>query len=127
MAVVRWMFEDPNTLATYSFAINPSEGGSPAYAKNFQYSNTSAPDGKVIVFEGREQPQKIDFTGTLLTEEEYNAFVTWWEKRYQITVTDDLGRSFNIILESFQPKRERARSHPWKHSYQVTATIVNWE
>lgn len=126
MAVVRWVFDDPVTLASYTFEINPNDGGSPAYRKKFQYENTSAPDGKVIVFEGRDEPKKIEFSGILLTEAELNAFIEWWDKRYQISVTDDLGREFSIVIETFEPRRERARSHPWKHSYSVTATIVDW-
>lgn len=126
MPVVRWLFEDPNTLDAYTFAVNPSEGGSPSYQKTFSTSTTSAPDGNVVLFEGRDAPQRFQFSGVLFTQAEFNAFVTWWEKRYQITVTDDLGRTFSIVIESFSPTRKRARSHPWKHDYQVTAVVVNW-
>lgn len=126
MAVVRWVFEDPNTLDSYTLAINPSDGGAPAYQKTITYQNTAAPDGKVITFEGRDAPRKLTFSGTLLSEAEYNAFVEWWDRRYQIQVTDDLGREFSLIIESFAPHRVRARSHPWKHTYEITATIVDW-
>lgn len=124
--VNRWTFEDPNTLETYTFAINPNEGGSPQYSKKFEYRNTSAPDGKVIVFEGRDDPQTIEFSGTLLTQAQYDAFVTWWDKRYQVKITDDLGREFWIEIESFSPKRERAVHYPYKHSYTIKAIIVDW-
>ena len=126
MAVNRWIFSDPVTLATYNFEINPSEGGSPSYNKTFVYRSTSAPDGKVIVFEGREAPKTLEFSGVLLTEAHFNAFVEWYNKKYQVQVTDDLGREFSIIIESFVPKRERAVHSPWKHSYSVRATIVDW-
>lgn len=126
MAVVRWVFDDPNTLESWTFAVNPSQGGSPSYDKNLGYQNTSAPDGKVISFEGRDNPQPFEFSGTLFTEDEYNTFVTWWNKRYQIQVTDDLGRTFTIEIKSFRPTRRRAIQHPWKHDYEVSATIVNW-
>ena len=126
MAVVKWVFEDPVTLASTTFEINPNDGGSRSYEKNIGYSNTSAPDGKVIVFEGRDAPASIEFSGVLLTETQYDMFVEWWNKRYQVNVTDDLGREFSIIVEAFVPKRERARSHPWKHSYVCRATIVDW-
>ena len=127
MPVVRWEFEDPVTLDTYEFEINPSSGGSPAYQKSFQYQATAAEDGKTLIFEGRDQVQKINFSGTILTEEHFNAFITWWQKRYQVNITDDLGRTFSIVLESFTPTRERAVLHPWKHSYEVSATIVDWD
>ncbi len=123
---MRWAFEDPNTLQTYVFPVNPSEGGTPSYDKQIQYQNTSAPDGKVISFEGRDQVQPFEFSGVLFTEAELNAFVTWWGKRYQIKVTDDLGREFWIEIRSFKPTRVRAVQHPYKHNYQVSAVIVDW-
>lgn len=124
--VVRWRFDDPSSLESYTFAINPKDGGSPSYKKSFQYQNTSAPAGKVLVFQGRDDTQKLTWDGTILDEASFNALVTWWNKRNQITVTDDLGRVFTIIIESFEPKRVRAATAPWKHSYTLTATIVNW-
>jgi len=126
MALVRWKFTDPVNLDEYEFEINPSAGGSPAIQKTFQYQNTSAPDGKTIIFEGRDQVQKIEFSGRLLSEAQYTAFETWANKRYQVQIEDDLGRSFYIIIESFTPTRVRRRSHPWTHDYSISATIVDW-
>lgn len=125
MSVTKWTFTDPVTSAGYTFIINPSEGGSPSYEKNIQYQNTAAPDGKVLSFEGRDNPKRLEFSGVLFTEAEYDAFVEWWDKRYQVVITDDLGRTFTILIESFVPKRERAVHSPWKHSYDVIATIVD--
>lgn len=124
--VVKWRFDDPVTLDSHVFEINPNEGGSPDYTKNIQYRNTSAPNGKTILFEGRDNPPSLEFSGTLLTESQFNMFVEWWNKRYQVEVTDDLGRQFTIVIESFSPKRERAFHYPWKHSYTVRAIIVDW-
>lgn len=126
MAVVRWRFDDPVTLESYTFAVNPKAGGSPALAKQFDYANTSAQSGKALVFQGRDQVQKLTFDGTILLQAEYDAMVTWFNKKNQIKITDDLGRILYIIIEQFTPKRERAVQHPWKHSYTVNATIVNW-
>lgn len=126
MAVVRWVFEDPVLLETYVFDVNPSEGGSPGFEKRFEFQETTAPDGKTLIFEGQDTPQNITFSGTILTESHYNAFVEWYSKRYQIKVTDDLGREFMILIKSFKPERVRAVSHPWKHKYTVEAAILDW-
>lgn len=126
MPVVRWRFDDPVDLTSYTFAINPNEGGSPGFQKNFQYMTTAAEDGQTLVFEGRDQVQRIQFSGTLFTEAEHDAFVTWFNKRYQVQITDDLGREFSIVIESFIPKRVRARAFPWKHTYEVSAVVVDW-
>lgn len=126
MAVVRWTFDDPVTLDHYQFEVNPNDGGSPTLAKNFQYSNTSAPDGKTVVFEGRDKVQQIEFSGVILEQSQYDAFVTWWNHRNQVLITDDLGRQFFIVIEQFVPTRRRSAMHPWKHDYKISATIVDW-
>lgn len=126
MPLVRWRFDDPVALSGYEFEINPSAGGSPSYQRNFTYAETSAPDGKSLVFEGRQPAQHIEFSGRLLSESQFNAFVTWWEKQYQIEITDDLGRTFSVIIESFNPTRVRRRSNQWVHDYQVRAVIIDW-
>lgn len=124
--VTRWKFDDPVSLVSHTFEVNPSAGGTPAYERNITTQSTSAPDGKVIVFEGRDQPQTFEFSGTLRSEEELDVFVEWFNKRYQIKVTDDLGREHMIVIQSFRPTRERAATAPWKHSYTVSAVIVDW-
>jgi hypothetical protein len=124
--VVRWTFEDQATLETYTFDVNPKEDDTPGYSKNFKFTNTSAPDGKVLVFEGRDQPREGGFSGTVLTEAHFNALHTWWDKRNQILLTDDLGRSYSIIIKSFRPKRRRSQNYPWRHDYEVDYVVVDW-
>lgn len=124
--LVRWRFDDPSTLETYTFAINPNEGGTPTRQKQFQYQSTAAPDGKTIVFEGRDQPKKITFSGVLTDEAHYDALNTWFDHQNQIQLTDDLQRSFYIVIESLTMTRKRSATTPWKHDYTVTATVVDY-
>lgn len=123
----KWSFYDPFTSETYTFQVNPKEGGTPAYKRKFSYQATAAASGKTLVFEGRAEPFSVDFSGTLLTEGQLNAFVQWWEKRNQIKLTDDLGREYWVVIEEFVPKRERAMHYPFKHSYTCKATVVDWD
>lgn len=125
--VVKWQFYDPSLAETYVFAINPNEDGTPGYKKNFSYRATSAPNGNVVMFEGRADPRRGQFSGVLLDEAQLNALTLWYEKRSQITVTDDLGRTFSIVVESFEPKRRWSVSHPWRHDYSMSYVIVDWQ
>lgn len=122
--VVKWQFYDGST--TEVFEVNPNEGGSPTRRKTMTYKNTAAPDGKTLVFEGRDEPGEISFSGTLLTQEQFDMFEEWWDKRQQVRITDDLGRQYWVYIHTFDAKRIRARSHPWKHEYTVEATILDW-
>lgn len=124
--VVRWIFYDPGTSQTYTMAINPKEGGTSGYKKVFTFANTSAPDGKTLVFQGRPEVGTLEFTGTIFEQTELDAFVLWWTKQNQIVITDDLGRSFSVVIQEFIPKRIRAQQHPWKHTYSIKAVIVDW-
>jgi hypothetical protein len=124
---LRWRFYDPTVPEEYVFEVGPDSGGSPEFAKTITEEATVAPGGKTLIFEGADQPQHLEFSGTLLSQEQYEAFVTWWSKRRQIRITDDMGREFWVYITRFTPKRERAIHSPYKHSYSITCTILDWE
>lgn len=124
--VVRWRFEDPVTLEVHTFEINPTEGGSPSHRKTISGQAAAAPDGKALLFEGREQVQTLEWSGAILTQQQFEAFDEWSRKRHQINVVDDLRREFSIIITSFEPTRVRSRQYPWRHTYRMQATIVDW-
>jgi hypothetical protein len=126
MSVVRWQIYDPITAVTDTFEFNPDSGGSPAYKKTETFANTCAPDGKTLIFEGQDEPQRLEWSGTILTEAHYNKYVEWWAKRRQLRVTDDLGRVYWVYINSFTPTRVRAATRPWKHTFDVSATILSW-
>lgn len=121
--VVRWTFFDPEESETHVFDVNPSAGGSPSYDKRLVYETTTA--GRALIFEGGEEPQRIEFSGVIYTQEQFEVFATWYAKKNQIQMTDDLGRSFWIFITSFKPVRGFKVSHPWRHTYTVQATIVD--
>ena len=126
MALVRWTFDDPTTLESYTMEINPNDGGSPTYAKGITINSTSAPDGQAIIFEGQDSTQTFEVRGILLTEEQYNALVTWYQKRHQVMVTDDLERQFYIYITGLEFRRKRAIHYPWKHEYTLKYLILDW-
>lgn len=122
--VVRWVFTDPSDSSTWTFEVNPSDENFPGYEKRFVYQHTTAPDGIVLTFEGAAQVRKGSFSGVLTTESEFNTFYSWWDKRNQIQITDDLGRTQTVIIESFKPKRKRSHHHPWMHTYEISYSVV---
>lgn len=126
MPVVRWVFTDTFMSDSYTFAVNPREGGTPVYEKNISSQNTSAPGGKTLLFEGRDVPQQNTFSGVILEQVDLDKFIEFFNRRHQFQLTDDLGRVYEIYITKFEPTRERAVHYPWKHSYTVTYTILNW-
>jgi hypothetical protein len=123
---VRWIFHDPILDVNWTLPVNPNDGGSPPFQKTLAYVSPTAPDGKTIIFEGAEAVQALEFSGVLLSQEHYDGFVTWYRKRHQIRITDDLGRQFWVYIESFTPKRKRSATIAWKHDYTMRAVILEW-
>lgn len=123
--VQRWTLYDPNTSTTVTFGQNPSQGGTPSLKKTITYQATAAPEGQTLAFQGRQEVQTIDIEGTLLTEEQYDFFVAWWNVANQMLLTDDLGRQFWVVCLEFTPSRVRAVHHPWKHSYSLKCMIID--
>lgn len=125
--VQRWVFHDLQTDALYTFTVNPNEGGTPPLQKKIGYQATTAPDGALIAFEGRDEAQASEFTGTILYRQQYDAMINWFGRRHVIEMTDDLGRIFTIYIQSFEAKRVRSASHPWKHTYSVKYLVLGME
>lgn len=122
---VKWEFYDPETDESYVFEVNPSGGGSPQYMKKMNYQTTSAVDGLAIAFEGRQEAQQSSFTGTVLSKDQYDAMVAWFNKRHAVQYTDDLNRTLSIYITSFEPQRQRALHYPWKHTYTVKYMVLS--
>lgn len=122
----KWTFSDPTASEIYTLLVNPDAGGSPQYKKNLFYQSTSAPGGKTLVFEGQDEVQEIEFSGTLIDESQLDNFVLWFDKRRQIMITDDLDREFWVYIKSFEPTRVRNVSHPFKHTWKVSAVVLDW-
>lgn len=125
MAVVKWTFQDPVTLAAHTFALNPSEGAQPKYQKSLAYEVTAAASGGTLVYEGRAEPQKIEWSGIIQELSEHETFVEWFEKGYQIDITDDLGNEFRAYITSYQPSRVPRVHYPERREYSMEAVILD--
>lgn len=124
---IAWVFYDPVEDETYSFEINPNEGGTPERTKNLTYQATAAPNGRVIAFEGMDAPEEINVSGTLLSQDQFDALNSWYDKRNQIQLTDDLGREFWVYIKSLRLQRVRSINYPWRHSFDITMMVLDWE
>lgn len=129
MARIGWILEDVVDNVTQVMSINPNDGASPAYRKNLTKASSSAPGdaAQALVFEGTDEIPQFDFSGTILTKAQYDLLFFAWKKRHPIKLTDDLGRSFVIYLESFEPARKAPMSpmYPWRHTYSATSIILS--
>ena len=123
--MARWTFTDLTNSQTFSFPVNPSEGGTPERAKSISYENTAGPDGRTLIYEGRSAPLKLSWSGTILEQAHLQALEEWFDKRHQIQLTDDIGRQFMIYITDFKAERVRSALYPWKHRYSMSATVLS--
>jgi hypothetical protein len=126
MARIAWRWEDPTEGTVQFMSLNPNEGASPTFAKQLTKERTVAPGGQaaLLIYEGADQPAEFPFSGTILTQQQFEFLQNAWEKRHLLLLTDDLGRVFTLYLESFSPRRVRSASYPWRHTYDATAVVV---
>lgn len=123
--VVRWVFNDPYASASYTFEINPNEGGTPTLEKTFSSIRTASPVPKRLVFEGRPKPKQMAFSGVVREQDQYQALLTWRNKRRQVQVTDDLGRTYWIYITNLEFSPGGREPAPWRHEYTVEAIVLS--
>ncbi len=125
MPVIRWTINDPVTAVTETFEINPSAGGTPQRRKTFTEESTLAPGGAALLFEGRRPLLTATVSGTILSATQLAQFESWFEKANPLTLTDDLGRVFSIVISAFSPERVYSSSNVYRHSFTLNYFILS--
>lgn len=125
---VAWTLTDPTgaTPATYSWQINPAQA-SLNYSKSpvYQISGGGTNAQENVIFEVQDAQQKLSFSGTVLTEEQYNEMILWFNKGNELLLTDDLGRGFVVYISNFSFQRKRSNDFPWYHTFSGEFLVVN--
>jgi hypothetical protein len=123
---VKWQFYDPDGEGTtYNFSINPDSYSSDSVLRNIKDEATSF--GSRVFFEGRKTPRTFSFSGTILSEDQYNVLYAWANERRQIRLTDDLGFQNWIYIKSFNPTRQLKPNVPWYFTYSIEAVSLDWQ
>lgn len=121
----KWNLWDPYLNENYRLEVNPNEEDMDR-KRNFTYDRTASPLGTPVVYEGTPDPPSITLTGTLISQDQYQAMDAWSQKKYQIMVTDDLQRNRWMISSEWSPKRKWAVNHPWRSDWTWTLLLVSW-
>jgi hypothetical protein len=121
---VRWRFDDLVTGASYVFDVNPLSGGSATAKRTITTTPTTAADGDPVTFEGDSEMPTGEFAGTVNTQAQYAAFLTWQAARRPVQLTDDLLRRSIILILRVSPKRKYTRQHPSRREVTVSYRIL---
>lgn len=124
----RWIFYDywnsGPTPYYYQWEINPSDGGSPEVSKNLAISQNVGPNRMNLVQEGQSVIPTLQFSGTILTQQQYETLELWFDRRVLIEMSDDLHRTFYGVFSKFAPKRARRPRNPWYHTYDAEFAVT---
>lgn len=125
MARIAWVLTDPTDSSSYSFEVNPLNANTPTVEKTITEMASSASSGLPILFEGANKAGKMSISGTLLSQEQFDALNLWNDKRKTILVTDDLGQQWTMYMVRLTMNRVRNTSFPWKHTFNIDYVQVD--
>ena len=114
-ARIPWVIRDLVANEEYAWEVNPKQADA-GRSKNFIYEASAAPNGKAVILEGRDEVRRIVYSGVVLTQDQYDEMLRWFNKKNELELEDDLGNVYTVYITSFNPKRERSNNFPWKHS-----------
>ena len=124
MARIAFKLYDPSNSYTYNMEINPNDSGTPILKNNFTYMVPTASTDGPIISQGVRELRRLEYSGTLLTESQYNNMLLFSAREYPWHITDDLGRKFEVMNETFEPKRALAPYNPWRHDYTWSLVVI---
>ncbi len=124
--MAKWKIDDNSTgsTVTWTFAINPNESTLPDLTAQFSTNQVVAPNGQRLRFQGQDSAPRITFSGAILAEAEFTLMKTNAAKRYPLTLTDDLGTAWNIVIIDWTFQRVRRHSFPWRIDYTATVELL---
>lgn len=124
MPVQRWTLYNPSTGITLTFPRNPIEGVLPEYEKNVDLQTTTSPDGQPLMFQGRDKPRTMPFSGSIRDKEHFDFMLAWYRLSVPVTVTDHLGNTFSLYLVRFAPKPKNRHNNPWAANFDAAAVVL---
>lgn len=133
MAGNPWHLYDPVTTGEYYWPVNPhKDNGSHGITKNTLFESyaglrqSSSGEDRIdaIIGYAGMSPQAFSYSGIVYTSEQLEALEEWALKSYAVILTDDLGREFSVLFESFKLDRVRSNKYQFKHAYTLTGFVL---
>jgi len=125
MSRIPWSLETLDGLDVLVFEVNPkSDSGSFGVNKGISYSVAAGPSNSSVIHETTDEAQQVSYSGVLLSSTQYDALDLWFSKEEPVILTDDLGRSTLVYLDSLEYSRAPKRHYPFRHDFSFTAFVL---
>lgn len=119
--IKRWTFRAEGQA--YTVPVNPNAMTSLFPTRAITARTTTA--GAVLLFEGARQPAPWSFSGDILNAAHYEALRHWvYDIKQRVVISDHWGRDIECVLSSFAPVPKRALGKYWRHTYEISGTVL---
>jgi hypothetical protein len=121
MPRVAWTLTDSSTGTpeVLSFEVNPNEFEPPGRRAIVATMKTSSPLGAKIIFGGGDEVPQGTMKGLVNSETFKDDLTGWFQKWWPLTLTDDLGNSWDILVQDVSWTRVRRYLYPHRYDYTV--------
>lgn len=115
MARTAWTLTDNSTgtPVVLEFEVNPRTAKYPNRQAKMSTESGTSPTATTILFQGRDAVPKFSFSGRVRGQTFYQNLDLWKDKWYPLVLTDDLGNTWDVIIESFTFSRLNRHTEPW--------------
>lgn len=120
---IKWTLTDSVIGDSYTFNANPNSDEE-SYQKNLQFEAVVLPGNLPLLYEGQDTPTTVTFNGTLISQTQWQTFVSWFNRRHQVLLTDDRGYSRFIYIYQLQGTRKPSAQFKWRIDWQMTAYLI---
>lgn len=126
--VVRWTLREGASGPTVALPFNPNTMSSPTLGRRMSYASGSrAADAEQMRgFEmAPDGPASWTWGGVILTKAHYDLLLEWAKKSLVLRVTDHLDRTFEVIIEKYDPvERLPTPRRAWRADYTMTCMLL---
>ena len=118
------MFFDVRTGEKVLLPYNPNTMDSPTTPREMTFAWNAG--GRISSLDrGALSPTQWSFGGVILEKYQYGLLLSWAERNHVLRVTDHLGRTFEIIIEKFDPiERLPTPRRQWRADYTMTCLLL---
>ena len=124
---LRWKLIDPSTSLPwdeYEFPINPLEFAPPRRSARIAQETSLAPDGGLVLFQGRDNAKTGSFSGIINSRSMYNQLRTWLNKWYPLKLQTDNDYLYNILVTGYEIDRVRRANNQHRYDYSVEVIFL---
>jgi hypothetical protein len=123
----RWLFEDPVAATSYRVPINPNKMTSPFPERSLDSVQTIRQHWRIRETV-KNAAHEWRFSGVIRDIDHYDNLYLWSLKPNPFTITDHLGRIFEVVPVRFIPdeKRPSARISA-KFDYEFLVYVLSWD